>query len=156
MAKKSAVLTDELLGLIGRRIDPATKATLSRHGFLVGAKVDSFAVGALGVSYDAARIAIGGKRVVGVGGVAFYAAKQRLFFRDAAGKLAPVTFAAYAAALPHGVAFGDKRAAVAKKLGAPTDSYDDEDWWDDAAAQRRTSCTFGAGALVRVAVQHRP
>jgi hypothetical protein len=142
-----AKLADELVALIGRSLkDAAVKAVITRAGMPIGKKIDQQANPALGVAYMGTNFEIDGKKQLGVDAVWFFAAKQKSYIR---GIGAEVEFAGYPGPLPRGLALGEARAAVTRKLGAPTRSSDDGDYWEPSPSLR-LSCTFEGDKLVRV------
>ncbi len=141
-------LADDLVALIGRSLkEPAVKAVITRAGMPVGKRIDQQANPALGVAYMGTNMQIDGKKQLGVDAVWFYAAKQKSYIR---GIGAEVEFAGYPGKLPRGLALGDSRAAVAKKLGKPTNTYDDSDYWEDK--RLRLGCDFSKGKLVELRI----
>lgn len=142
-------LADALVGLIGRSLkDPEVKAVITRAGMPIGKKIDQQANPALGVAYMGTNMQIDGKKQLGVDGVYFFAAKQKSYIR---GIGAEVEFAGYPAKLPHGLAFGDARAAVAKKLGKPESTYEHNDFWTTREGYR-LRCEFAKGKLVELSI----
>jgi len=142
-ASADAALAADLIAAIGKPLkDAAVKAVITRAGMPVGKRIDQQANPALGVSYMGSKI---GKELC-VTGVWFYAAKQRSYVR---GIGAEVQFDAYPGALPSALAFGDARAAVAKKLGKPKSSSDEHDFWSPRRGLKQ-SCCFAKGKLVEV------
>ena len=145
-ATADAELADDLVALIGKSLkDPAVRAVLARANMPVGKVIDQQANPALGVAYMGSKFAIGGKRELGVDAVWFFAAKQTSYIR---GLGEEVEFAGYPGPLPHGLAFGDARAQVAKKLGKPKSSYENQDYW--RPKNRRLTCAFKSGKLVEL------
>ncbi len=148
-AVADAKLADDLVALIGKSLkDPGVKAVLQRAGLPVGKRIDEQANPALGVSYMGTKIDVGGIKQLGVDGVTFYADKQKSYIR---GIGAEVQFVGYPGPLPRGLVFGESRAAVAKKLGKPKSSYEDNDYWQPAK-NRRWTCEFEKGKLVQIYV----
>jgi hypothetical protein len=140
-------LANDLVASIGRSLkDPAVKAVLARANMPVGKVIDQQANPALGVAYMGSKFAIGGTRELGVDAVWFFARKQSSYIR---GLGEEVEFAGYPGPLPHGLAFGDSRAQVAKKLGKPTSSYEKQDYWRPKK-NRRLTCTFKSDKLVQI------
>jgi hypothetical protein len=139
-------LAGELVALVGRVLaDADVKSVLARAGLPIGKKIDEQANPALGVSYMGVKLPVGDKRVMGVDSVCFYASKQRSYIRGIGSE---VEFVGYPAALPLGLAFGDAKVAVVKRLGKPSSADDGGAIWRDA--KRRISCKFASGKLVQV------
>ena len=142
-------LADALVGVIGRSLkQPEVKAVITRAGMPIGKKIDQQANLALGVAYMGTNMQIDGKKQLGVDCVYFFAAKQKSYIR---GIGAEVEFAAYPARLPRGLALGDARAAVAKTLGAPESTYENNDYWTTAEGYR-LRCEFAKGKLVQLSI----
>jgi len=140
-------LADDLVALIGKPLtDKQVKAVLTRAGLPIGKRIDEQANPALGVSYMGAKFEIGGKRQLGVDDVTFYANKQTSYIR---GIGAEVEFKQYPGSLYKGLTFGDSRASVAKKLGAPKSKSDDYDFWQ-LSKNLRMRCRYARDKLVQV------
>jgi hypothetical protein len=146
-AAADAGLAEELVGLIDRALkDPHVKTVLTRAGMPIGKKIDQQANPALGIAYMGTKFEIDGKKELGVDAVYFFAAKQKSYIRGIGGE---VEFAGYPGPLPHGLVLGESRAAVAKKLGKPTKTYEDNDYWTPST-NRKLACTFAKGKLVEL------
>jgi len=140
-----ATLTADLIALVDRALsDKVVQAVLARAGLPIGKRIDEQANPKLGVSYMGTKLGVGGKRVMGVDSVCFCANKQKSHLR---GIGAEVQFVGHAGVLPSGVAFGDLRAAVVKKLGKPAESGEASDLWYPKQG-RRVSCCDARGKLV--------
>jgi hypothetical protein len=142
-----AALAEDLVALIGKPLkDKTVKAVLTRAGMPVGKTIDQQANPALGVAYMGTKFEIEGKRQLGVDAVYFYAAGQEAYIRGIGAK---VKFSGYPGPLPSGLMLGDSRAAVAKKLGKPTKTYENHDYWQPSK-ERRMSLEFDGGKLVQL------
>ena len=145
-ATVDAALAEDLVALIGKSLtDKHVKEVLTRAGLPIGKKIDEQANPALGISYMGTKFDIAGKRQMGVDGVTFYANKQKSYIR---GLHTEVQFIGYPGPLPRGLAFGDNRAAVTKKLGKPKGSSDDNDRWEVGTV--RMICSFARDKLIEL------
>lgn len=140
-------LADDLVALIGRSLkDAQVKAVLGRAAMPVGKKIDQQANPALGVAYMGTKFEIDGKHQLGVDAIYFFAAKQKSYIR---GIGAEVEFRGYPGPLPFSLVLGDSRTAVAKKLGKPTKTYEDNDYWQPSP-NRRVTGRFTRDKLVEL------
>ncbi len=139
----------ELVGLIGRSLkDAGVKAVLARAGLPVGKRIDQQANPALGVSYMGTKFLIDDKPTLGIDAVWFFANGYTTYVR---GIGAEVEFRAYPAALPHGLALGMSRAEVAKRLGTPSRTSEEDDWWAPSADRTiRAEFVKGQLAMLRI------
>ena len=145
----AAAFTDQLLGLVGRSLkDKEVREVLTAAGLKVGKVIDEQALPALGVSYMGSKFDIGGKRELGVSDVRFYNKGVKSYIR---GIGAEVTFAAFAGALPKGLAWTDDRAAAKKKVGKPSSESDDGMWWKYPKQDRWLALRFKGKRLTEVA-----
>jgi len=146
-ASVDATLADDLVALIGKPLtDKHVKEVLTRAGLPIGKRIDEQANPAIGVSYMGTKFDIAGKRQLGFDAVTFYANKQKSYIR---GLHAEVQFVGYPGPLPRGLAFGDTRDAVVKKLGKPTKSSDDTDYYWGSKTLRM-NCEYVKGKLVEI------
>jgi hypothetical protein len=140
-----ASLTDDLLACIGKSLkDKQVREVLTRAGMPIGKVIDQQANPALGVSYMGSKIKIGSKSELAVTGLWFYAAGQESYIRGIGAK---IKFKGYPNPLPKGVAIGDARKVVAKKLGKPKKTYEDHDYWAWGKGLKLT-CSFKRDKLV--------
>ncbi|HEY3802214.1 MAG TPA: hypothetical protein VGL61_06380 [Kofleriaceae bacterium] len=138
----------DLVRLVDKPLaDKAVQAVLARAKLPVGKKIDEQANPALGVSYLGVKLSIGGKRVMGVKHVTFYAPKQKSYIR---GLGCEVEFRGFPGTLPGAIEMGAARAAVAKAFGPPKQATKDEDYWFPAADRRITATYNRAGKLVQI------
>lgn len=139
-------LTEALMSIVGKPLtDKAVKAVLTAAGLPLTKREDAQAVAALGVSYTGQKIDVGGKQVLGVHNVEFHAKGDT---RTLSGSGEKVKFAAYNGALPHGLAMGDSKGVVRKKVGKPTTAWEDGDEWVDATQRRRLLAEYARGKLI--------
>ncbi len=143
-----AALADDLVSLIDLPLtDKRVKEVLARAGLPVGKKIDQQANPALGVAYMGTKFAIAGKKQLGIDAVWFFASKQRSYIR---GLGTEVVFDGYPGPLPQQLAFGQARAAVAKLLGKPTSTYDNNDYWKTKS--RLLTAEFRRDKLVEIRI----
>ena len=143
-----AAFTDQLLGLVGRSLkDKEVREVLTTAGLKIGKVIDEQALPALGVSYMGAKFDIGGKRELGVEEVRFYNKGAQSYIRGIGAK---VTFAAYAGAMPKGLAWTDDRNAVKKKVGKPDIETDDGMLWKYPKQNRWLQLSFKGKRLMEV------
>lgn len=145
-----ADLTDSLLRIVGLALtDRDVKEVLARAMLPIGKRIDEQAAPKLGISYLGSKFEVGGKRVLGVKDVRFYAEGVATFIR---GLGMEVRFAGYTGGLPRGLRFGDSRAEVVKKLGRPVDPDRELDtwWWKQEKSTRVLTCRFERGKLREV------
>jgi hypothetical protein len=147
-ATADATLALDLVRLIDKPLaEKAVQAVLGRAKLPIGKKIDEQANPALGVSYLGSKLSIGGKRVMSVQDVTFYATKQKSYIR---GIGAEVEFRGWPGPLPGGIEIGAARADVAKAFGAPKQTSKDMDYWFPAV-DRRISAKFNrADKLVSI------
>jgi hypothetical protein len=144
--KVDANLAEDLVALIGRSLkDADVKATLGRASLPIGKKIDEQANPAIGVSYMGTKLLLDGEKQLGIAGVTFHAGKQKSYIR---GIGAEVEFIGWPTPLPMGLELGMQRDAVRKKLGKPTSTYEDCDYW--RPKNRLLTCTFARKKLVEV------
>jgi hypothetical protein len=142
-----ATLADDLVGLIGKSLkDKHVVEVLTRAGLPIGKRIDEQANPALGVAYMGTKLDAGGKKVLGVDAVTFFAAKQKSYIR---GIGAEVQFLGYPGPLPRGLVFGESRRQVRKRLGKPKDSYEGTDYYD-VGKRLRMNTEFKRDKLVEV------
>jgi hypothetical protein len=139
-------LAEDLISLIGKSLkDKAVQAVLARAGLPVGKRIDEQANPALGVAYMGSKFEISGLNQLGVSGVTFFASKQKSYIR---GLGAEIEFVGFPGALPLGLSFGAPRKSILKKLGTPSRSDAEYDFYHTDA--HRIMCTFAKAKLVQV------
>lgn len=134
-----------LVGLLGQSLtDKQVKATLTAAQLPIGKRSDQQANPALGLGYSAGKRDLGGKRVLVIESVSFYAKGVSHYV---GGLGATVSFLAFTGELPRGLSFSQKRDAVHATLGTPDRPGDDFDHWNGPP---RIFCRYKGQKLAEV------
>jgi hypothetical protein len=139
-----AAFAEDLIAQLGTSVKDA-KAALVRAQLPIGKRIDAQANPAAGVSYMGSNLSVGGKAVLSVTDVTFYADGENAYIRGL-GK--EVQFRGYPGPIVLGVTVISTRAEVATAFGPPHSTHDDRDFWYPDAGHR-IAVTFAPDGALR-------